>query len=169
MKEFNDRQERRGAAAGPLAGQDRSPAPRLAGPEVHPPQAHQAGRQAAPSATRGCPRASMLQLYINDEFFDTPTPGKRLSHRVQRRSSASSTRTKTSCWWTSGPAWRSIPTTGRSTVNTLIDHIQAYLYQKREWRPRRGERLHPRPVQPHRPQHRRHRHRRQRRRRPCAS
>ena len=40
---------------------------------------------------------------------------------------------KTSSWWTNGPGWPSTPTEyGR----TLIDQIQAYLYQKKEWRPR---------------------------------
>ena len=54
-------------------------------------------------------------------------------------------------------------------VNTLINHIQAYLYQKREWNPRWENAFHPGSVQPYRPQHRRHRHRRQKMPRPCAS
>ena len=34
-------------------------------------------------------------------------------------------------------------------VNTLITHIQAYLYQKKEWSPYQGGGLCPRPVQPY--------------------
>ena len=44
-------------------------------------------------------------------------------------------RTRTCCWWTSGPAW-SCHADEHEKVNTLITHIQAYLYQKKEWNPR---------------------------------
>ena len=45
-------------------------------------------------------------------------------------------RTKTSCSSTKSPARPSIPHDGAEYGKTLIDHIQAYLYAKREWRPR---------------------------------
>ena len=45
-------------------------------------------------------------------------------------------RMKTSCWSTKSRARPSTRTTARNTASTLIDHIQAYLYAKREWRPR---------------------------------
>ena len=44
-----------------------------AGPEVHPSQAGQAQRQGG-KAGRASGPGDLLQLYINDEFFQTPTP-----------------------------------------------------------------------------------------------
>ncbi len=77
----------------------------------------------------------VLQLYINDEFFDKPrednafltvsTPKLSIVYEdehillVDKR-----------------PGIAVHPHDGAEYGRTLIDHIQAYLYQKREWRPR---------------------------------
>ena len=77
----------------------------------------------------------VLQLYINDEFFDNPrednafltvaTPKLNIVYEdehillVDKR-----------------PGLAVHPHDGAEYGRTLIDHIQAYLYQKREWRPR---------------------------------
>ena len=77
----------------------------------------------------------ILQLYINDEFFDTPradnayltvaTPKLDIVYEddhillVDKR-----------------PGLAVHPHDGDEYGRTLIDHIQSYLYQKREWRPR---------------------------------
>ncbi len=77
----------------------------------------------------------VLQLYINDEFFDKPrednafltvaTPKLNIVYEdehillVDKR-----------------PGVAVHPHDGAEYGRTLIDHIQAYLYQKREWRPR---------------------------------
>jgi len=77
----------------------------------------------------------VLQLYINDEFFEKPrednafltvaTPKINIVYEdahillVDKR-----------------PGLAVHPHDGAEYGKTLIDHIQAYLYQKREWRPR---------------------------------
>ena len=77
----------------------------------------------------------LLQLYINDEFFDKPrednayltvaTPKLSIVYEdenillVDKR-----------------PGLAVHPHDGAEYGRTLIDHIQAYLYQKREWSPR---------------------------------
>ncbi len=77
----------------------------------------------------------VLQLYINDEFFDKPrednayltvaTPKLNIVYEddqillVDKR-----------------PGLAVHPHDGAEYGRTLIDHIQAYLYQKREWSPR---------------------------------
>lgn len=77
----------------------------------------------------------VLQLYINDEFFDAPrednafltvaAPKLNIVYEdehillVDKR-----------------PGLAVHPHDGAEYGRTLIDHIQAYLYQKREWRPR---------------------------------
>ncbi len=77
----------------------------------------------------------LLQLYINDEFFDKPrednafltvaSPKLNIVYEdehillVDKR-----------------PGLAVHPHDGAEYGRTLIDHIQAYLYQKREWRPR---------------------------------
>ena len=79
--------------------------------------------------------SDVLQLYINDEFFDTPrednayltvsTPKLHIVYEdenillVDKR-----------------PGLAVHPHDGAEYGRTLIDHIQAYLYQKREWNPR---------------------------------
>ena len=77
----------------------------------------------------------VLQLYINDEFFDKPrednafltvaTPKLNIVYEdehlllVDKR-----------------PGLAVHPHDGADYGKTLIDHIQAYLYQKKEWKPR---------------------------------
>ncbi|MBQ3491365.1 MAG: RluA family pseudouridine synthase [Oscillospiraceae bacterium] len=77
----------------------------------------------------------VIQLYINDEFFDTPrqenaylkvaSPKLNIVYEdenillVDKR-----------------PGLAVHPHDGAEYGRTLIDHIQAYLYQKREWSPR---------------------------------
>ena len=84
--------------------------------------------------TRLC-EGDVLQLYINDEFFDKPrednayltvaTPKLNIVYEdenillVDKR-----------------PGLAVHPHDGAEYGRTLIDHIQAYLYQKREWSPR---------------------------------
>lgn len=80
-------------------------------------------------------QGDLLQLYINDEFFDTPreenayltvaAPKLNIVYEdenillVDKR-----------------PGQAVHPHDGAEYGRTLIDHIQSYLYQKREWRPR---------------------------------
>ena len=84
--------------------------------------------------TRLC-EGDILQLYINDEFFDTPSqdnayltvaaPKLNIVYEdenlllVDKR-----------------PGLAVHPHDGAEYGKTLIDHIQAYLYAKHEWRPR---------------------------------
>ncbi len=84
--------------------------------------------------TRLCP-GDVLQLYINDEFFDQPrqdnayltvaTPKLTILYEdehillVDKR-----------------PGQAVHPHDGAEYGRTLIDHIQSYLYQKRQWCPR---------------------------------
>ena len=77
----------------------------------------------------------ILQLYINDEFFDKPrednayltvaTPKLHIVYEDEHILLADKR-----------PGLAVHPHDGAEYGRTLIDHIQAYLYQKREWRPR---------------------------------
>ena len=77
----------------------------------------------------------VLQLYINDEFFDKPrednafltvaTPMLNIVYEDEHILLADKR-----------PGLAVHPHDGAEYGRTLIDHIQAYLYQKREWRPR---------------------------------
>ena len=77
----------------------------------------------------------VLQLYINDEFFDTPkeenayltvaTPKLNIVYEDENVLLADKR-----------PGLAVHPHDGAEYGRTLIDHIQAYLYQKREWSPR---------------------------------
>ena len=76
-----------------------------------------------------------LQLYINDEFFDTPkeenaylTVSAPKLHIVYEDENILLVDKK--------PGQAVHPHDGAEYGKTLIDHIQAYLYAKREWRPR---------------------------------
>ena len=87
----------------------------------------------------------VLQLYINDEFFDTPSqdnayltvaaPKLNIVYEdenillVDKR-----------------PGLAVHPHDGAEYGKTLIDHIQAYLYAKREWRPREENAFTPAPC-----------------------
>ena len=77
----------------------------------------------------------VLQLYINDEFFDTPseenaylTVSTPKIHIVYEDEHILLVDKK--------PGVAVHPHDGAEYGKTLIDHIQAYLYAKREWRPR---------------------------------
>ncbi len=77
----------------------------------------------------------VLQLYINDEFFDTPkqenayltvaAPKLNIVYEDENILLADKR-----------PGLAVHPHDGAEYGRTLIDHIQAYLYQKREWSPR---------------------------------
>ena len=77
----------------------------------------------------------VLQLYINDEFFDKPrednayltvaTPKLNIVYEDEHILLADKR-----------PGLAVHPHDGAEYGRTLIDHIQAYLYQKREWSPR---------------------------------
>ena len=77
----------------------------------------------------------VLQLYINDEFFDKPRednafltvapPKLNIVYEDEHILLADKR-----------PGLAVHPHDGAEYGRTLIDHIQAYLYQKREWRPR---------------------------------
>ncbi len=77
----------------------------------------------------------VLQLYINDEFFDKPrednayltvaTPKINIVYEDEHILLADKR-----------PGLAVHPHDGAEYGRTLIDHIQAYLYQKREWSPR---------------------------------
>ncbi len=77
----------------------------------------------------------VLQLYINDEFFDKPR---------QDNAFLTVAAPKLNIVYEDGhillvdkrPGLAVHPHDGAEYGRTLIDHIQAYLYQKREWRPR---------------------------------
>ena len=142
------------------------PAAGAAGAEVRPPRS--ASSETAASAPRAIRRlergrpcsssistTSFLKPRRADNAYLTVTAPK-LQHRTMR--------TKTSCSWTKRPGLAVHPHDGAEYGKTLIDHIQAYLYAKREWnRPREEHSFAPAALQPHRPQYRRHRDRRQER------
>ena len=77
----------------------------------------------------------VLQLYINDEFFDTPS---------EENAYLTVTAPKLNIVYEDEhillvdkkPGVAVHPHDGAEYGKTLIDHIQAYLYAKREWRPR---------------------------------
>ncbi len=77
----------------------------------------------------------VLQLYINDEFFDKPS---------QENAFLTVAAPKLTIVYEDEhillvdkrPGLAVHPHDGAEYGRTLIDHIQAYLYQKREWRPR---------------------------------
>ena len=77
----------------------------------------------------------VLQLYINDEFFEEPKPDNAYLtvaapklHIVYEDENIILVDKK--------PGQAVHPHDGAEYGKTLIDHIQAYLYAKREWRPR---------------------------------
>ena len=98
----------------------------------------------------------VLQLYINDEFFDQPKEDN-LFLSLWKPSLDIVYEDENLMLLNKRPGLV-VHADETEKVNTLINHIQAYLYQKRV-EPALGECLHPGALQPHRPQHRRHRHR----------
>ncbi len=77
----------------------------------------------------------VLQLYINDEFFDTPREDNAyLTVAAPKLSIVYEDENLLLVDKRPGIAVH--PHDGAEYGKTLIDHIQAYLYAKREWRPR---------------------------------
>lgn len=79
-------------------------------------------------------QGDVLQLYVNDEFFETPTPDNAFL-RVERPQLDILYEDGHLLLLNKRPGMVVHPD-GREQINTLITHIQAYLYQKREWSPR---------------------------------
>ncbi len=77
----------------------------------------------------------VLQLYINDEFFDSPTPENAFLSIFQPRLDILY-EDKNLLLVNKRPGLVVHPDE-QEKVNTLITHIQAYLYQKKEWSPYR--------------------------------
>ncbi|MGM9553920.1 MAG: RluA family pseudouridine synthase [Faecousia sp.] len=77
----------------------------------------------------------VLQLYINDEFFDTPREDNAYltvaAPKLNIVYEDENLLLVDKC-----PGIAVHPHDGAEYGKTLIDHIQAYLYAKREWRPR---------------------------------
>ena len=76
-----------------------------------------------------------LQLYINDEFFDTPKP-ENAYLTVSAPKLNILYEDENILLVDKKPGQAVHPHDGAEYGRTLIDHIQAYLYAKREWRPR---------------------------------
>ena len=77
----------------------------------------------------------VLQLYINDEFFDTPREDNAyLTIAAPKLNIVYEDENLLLLDKRAGVAVH--PHDGAEYGKTLIDHIQAYLYTKREWRPR---------------------------------
>ncbi len=77
----------------------------------------------------------VLQLYINDEFFDSPREDNAfLTVAVPKLNIVYED--ENILLVDKRPGLAVHPHDGAEYGRTLIDHIQAYLYQKKEWRPR---------------------------------
>jgi 23S rRNA pseudouridine955/2504/2580 synthase len=77
----------------------------------------------------------VLQLYINDEFFDAPKP-ENAYLTVAAPKLRIVYEDENILLVDKKPGQAVHPHDGAEYGKTLIDHIQAYLYAKREWRPR---------------------------------
>ena len=84
--------------------------------------------------TRLC-EGNVLQLYINDEFFDTPKP-ENAYLRVAAPKLNLVYEDENLILVDKKPGQAVHPHDGAEYGKTLIDHIQAYLYAKGEWKPR---------------------------------
>lgn len=78
-------------------------------------------------------KGDLLQLYINDEFFDRPTPENAFLS-VFRPQLDILYEDEHLMLLNKRPGMVVHPD-DKERVNTLITHIQAYLYQKKEWSP----------------------------------
>ena len=76
----------------------------------------------------------MLQLYINDEFFDKPSEENMFLTLFKPRLTV--VYEDEHLLLADKPQGMVVHADETEKVNTLINHIQAYLYQKREWNPR---------------------------------
>ena len=77
----------------------------------------------------------VLQLYINDEFFDKPREDNAYLTVANPKLSIVY-EDENILLVDKRPGLAVHPHDGAEYGRTLIDHIQSYLYQKREWRPR---------------------------------
>ena len=77
----------------------------------------------------------VLQLYINDEFFDQPREDNLFLTLFQPKLTV--LYEDENILLADKRPGLVVHADEREKVNTLINHIQAYLYQKREWNPRR--------------------------------
>lgn len=75
-----------------------------------------------------------LQLYINDEFFETPNEENAFLMIAQPKLDI--IYEDEHLLLVNKPAGMVVHADETGNVNTLINHILAYLYQKREWSPR---------------------------------
>ena len=75
----------------------------------------------------------VLQLYINDEFFDKPTPENAFLSLYQPKLNI--VYEDENLMLLDKRPGLVVHPDETERVNTLITHIQAYLYQKREWSP----------------------------------
>ena len=75
----------------------------------------------------------VLQLYINDEFFDRPTPENAFLSLYQPKLNI--VYEDDNLLLVDKRPGMVVHPDETERVNTLITHIQAYLYQKREWSP----------------------------------
>ena len=76
----------------------------------------------------------VLQCYINDEFFETPSEENvYLTITTPRLSIVYEDE---NIMLLDKPAGMVVHADEHEKVNTLVNHMLAYLYQKREWRPR---------------------------------
>lgn len=77
----------------------------------------------------------VLQLYINDEFFDRPTEENRFLSIF--RPSLDIVYEDENLLLVNKRPGLVVHADENEKVNTLVNHIQAYLYQKKEWNPKR--------------------------------
>lgn len=75
-----------------------------------------------------------LQLYINDEFFETPSEENAFLMIAQPKLDI--IYEDEHLLLVNKPAGMVVHADETGNINTLINHILAYLYQKREWSPR---------------------------------
>ena len=78
-------------------------------------------------------RGDVLQLYINDEFFDTPTPENAFLSIFKPQLDI--VYEDENLLLVNKRPGLVVHPDESERVNTLITHIQAYLYQKKEWSP----------------------------------
>ena len=76
----------------------------------------------------------VLQLYINDEFFDQPTPENAFLKLFKPKLDI--VYEDEHILLVNKMPGMVVHADETEKVNTLINHIQAYLYQKREWNPK---------------------------------
>ena len=79
-------------------------------------------------------KGDVLQLYINDEFFDTPTPENAFLSVFKPQLDI--LYEDENLLLVNKRPGLVVHADETEKVNTLINHIQAYLYQKKEWNPR---------------------------------